>query len=226
MTEQASQSPSVLMFSGGRDSSIAALRLAQQGRPLVLATISASHLHGVDAVKRRLLELLPYVPEGTRWIRVSQPNTGAKFGGLFERTCLPCQHDYALSGAIIAHKIGADRLAFGYVTYQQDWPEQSPPATSALEAVLSKRGITLELPVYDLRSKEEAIGELARLGLSSESLEQKCSRQIFNVALSPTDLTKHVAKWAGELTATLARAEDIELVTLEDIQFSSLERAF
>ncbi len=124
MTREVDQGTPVLMFSGGRDSSIAAMRLAEQGKPLVLVTVSASHLHGVDSVKRRLKELASFVPEGTRWVRISQPNTGARFGGLFERTCLPCQHDYALAGAILARKLGLDRLAFGYVSYQQDWPEQ------------------------------------------------------------------------------------------------------
>lgn len=220
MTKAADRGTSVLMFSGGRDSSIAAMRLAKQGEPLVLVTVSASHLHGVDSVKRRLKELTPHVPVGTRWVRISQPETGAKFGGMFERTCLPCQHDYALSGAILARKLGIGRLAFGYVSYQQDWPEQSPVAIEALEAVLSDHRIGLELPVYDLRSKDEAIRELLELGLSSESLEQKCSRQIFNVALNSEDLADHVTKWARELAATLGRAAEIEITTLEDVELS------
>jgi predicted subunit of tRNA(5-methylaminomethyl-2-thiouridylate) methyltransferase len=63
----------VLMFSGGRDSSIAAVRLARAGRAPALVTISSDHLLGIGNVKRRLAELAVHLPAPTRWLRIKQP---------------------------------------------------------------------------------------------------------------------------------------------------------
>lgn len=214
----------MLMFSGGRDSSLAAMRMAATGAPLILVTISASHLHGVDAVKRRLDELGPHLHTGSRWMRITQPNTGNKFPGLYSRTCLPCQHDYAVSGAILANRFGCRDLAFGYAAYQKDWPEQSGLATAALRDVLWERGITLDLPVYDIATKDQAIEELEEYGLTPAALEQKCIRQLNNIALDQESLIAHVDKWKSELRDTLDRSTNFEFELLDD-EMVSLRRA-
>jgi PP-loop superfamily ATP-utilizing enzyme len=52
----------LLMFSGGRDSTLAAVRMTRRGSPLILVTVSSSHLVGIDRVRRRLGELARIIP--------------------------------------------------------------------------------------------------------------------------------------------------------------------
>lgn len=212
----------VLMFSGGRDSTLAALRLAASGRAITLVTISSNHLVGVVNVKRRLLELAQHLPGDTVWRRIQQPLSEAAFGAAFSKTCLPCQHDYALAGAVVARELGVGRLAMGYASYQNDWPEQTQLATTELSSVLAEFGIGLDLPVYDLTSKEAAVAELEENGLSTQSLEQKCIKQVFNVALSDNDLKIHVAHWANTLRKSL-NSSDIKVNILEEERLGCLE---
>lgn len=202
----------ILMFSGGRDSSLAALRLSDLGHPLTLVTVSANHLYGVDRVRERLAELGTKLPRDTHWMRIRQPRTGGEFGAAFGRTCLPCQHDYALAGALIAKQLGISRLAFGYASYQSTWPEQHPTATAALSAVLGEVGIRLELPVYDLASRQDAMTQLTAAGLNDGALEQKCSRQIFNLPLDDDALETHLGHWAQELRKSLTQTVEIDVL--------------
>lgn len=200
------------MFSGGRDSSLAALRLSALGQPLTLVTVSADHLFGFESVRQRLAELELKLPTATRWMRIRQPQTTGQFGATFGRTCLPCQHDYALAGALIAKQLGIPRLAFGYTSYQSTWPEQHPTATAALSDVLDEVGIRLELPVYDLMSRQDAMTKLTAAGLNDRALEQKCSRQIFNVPLDDVALESHLSHWAQELRKSLTQTVEMEVL--------------
>jgi hypothetical protein len=200
------------MFSGGRDSTLAALSLNKSGHSLILVTVSADHLFGFERVRQRLGELKTHLPADTRWMRIRQPKTSGHFGAAFGRTCLPCQHDYALAGALIAKQLELPRLAFGYASYQSSWPEQHPSATAALSSVLSEVGICLELPVYDLATRDDAKGRLVAAGLDDRALEQKCSRQVFNLPLNDDALESHLAYWARELRSSLSKTVEIEIL--------------
>ena len=221
-TNDTKEGGTVLMFSGGRDSTLAALRLAAIRRKITLVTVSSDHLLGVANVKRRLAELEQHLPAGTVWKRIQQPRSEATFGAAFSRTCLPCQHDYALAGAVIARELGLNRLAMGYASYQGDWPEQTPLATTELSSVLAEFGIELVLPVYDLDSKKEAIAGLEQHGLSSQSLEQKCIKQVLNIALNDDDLKVHVAHWIKTLRESLL-STNISVNILEEERVGCLE---
>jgi PP-loop superfamily ATP-utilizing enzyme len=58
----------ILMFSGGRDSTLAAIRLAQEWEKLVLVTVTTEHLVGLGSVIKRLEELKLHLPGNTEWI--------------------------------------------------------------------------------------------------------------------------------------------------------------
>lgn len=204
----------VLMFSGGRDSTLAAVRLYHDGYAPVLVTITSGHLTGLSRVEQRLRELSRVIPETTPWIVVRQPHDLKTDTSFYEQTCLPCHHAYVVASARIGQTFEARTLAFGYARYQGDWPEQSPIATESLRAVLRRHDIELLLPVYDIASKEEAISELLSLSLSTDSLEQKCSRQVTNVALSPEKLIQQVQLWEQAIEGSMAVAPQIP-ITIE-----------
>jgi hypothetical protein len=213
----------VLMFSGGRDSSLAALRLAASGPAPTLVTISSDHLFGLEAVRIRLRELRRFLPGSTRWLRIDQPRQLATDTSFYEQTCLSCHHAYVVAAAAVGRSLGATRLAFGYTGYQSDWPEQTPLATGRLGAVLADYGIRLELPVFDLTSREEVQAQLERAGLSPEALEQKCSRQVTNVKLDDVRLAAQIALWENAIRCSMDALDTIPMAIVEDTTLDRLD---
>lgn len=215
-TEDQNKNGAVLMFSGGRDSTLAALRLTEQKIDLTLVTVVAEHLIGFAAVRRRVDEIKGYLKPGTRWITASQLQCASDFR-LNPNTCLPCQRDYALIGASLAVGFGFSKLAFGYTKYQSDWPEQSAEAQVVLKKVLAEHGIELLLPVYDLESKDSAKQELAMRGLTADALEQKCIKQISNITLAPDLLAQELISWEIGLREKLRSPEKWHANIVEQI---------
>lgn len=207
---------SVLMFSGGRDSTLAALRLVKEGLRPTLVTISSNHLFGIEAVRARIDEMAVHLPVNTRWIRIEQPTNLATDTSFYKQTCLPCHHAYVVVAAAVARNVGARQLAFGYTRYQNNWPEQTPLAIASLRTVLSEYEIELQLPVADLASSEEAQAELTRAGLSTKSLEQKCSRQVTNVTLSPEALSAQISLWEAAIRRSMGSIDHIAGRILEE----------
>jgi hypothetical protein len=205
----------LLMFSGGRDSTLAAVRMARDSLSLALVTVSSSHLVGIERVKTRLTELAGRLDDSTPWLHVRQPTELRTDTSFYERTCLPCHHAYVVVSGALARSLGADTIAFGYTGYQRDWPEQTPFAVARLSSVLERHGVTLELPVYAIASKEAAAAELSGFGLSTEALEQKCLRQVTNVALKHDQLRSQVELWERAIDRSLARLNEIGLDILE-----------
>lgn len=215
----------VLMFSGGRDSSIAAVRLARAGHSPTLVTITSNHLLGIDKVKQRLAELAPHLTPATRWFRIAQPADLATDTSFYEQTCLPCHHAYVVVAAAIARSMNARRLAFGYTSYQSDWPEQTPLAIARLRAVLADYDIELDLPVADLSSRDEAEGALKALGLSPNSLEQKCNRQVTNVKLDEAKLGEQISLWEAAIRRSMDDLDRIPAAIIETATLGSLTGA-
>lgn len=212
----------VLMFSGGRDSTVAALRLHQRGYKLTLVTICSDHLYGMDAVRARLHELRRSLPLDTRWQLIRQPEELRTDTSFYEKTCLPCHHAYVVSAAAVTRSLRARAVAFGYARYQNTWPEQTPQAVARLRDTLGRHGIELLLPVYDLVSREEAQSELKRYQLSMAALEQKCMQQVDNVELPPDRLSLQIALWDRAINGSLSKLGLVELNTLESTTLATL----
>lgn len=204
------------MFSGGRDSTIAALRLNGEGSPLRLVTVSSGHLVGIERVRKRIRELQRFLPASTPWLQVRQPVDLRTDTSFYEMTCLPCHHSYVVVSGVLASLQKVDRLAFGYAKYQSDWPEQTPLAVERLARVLDRHGIRLELPAYDLPSREVAVSTLAQLGLTGESLEQKCIQQISNVSLPPDRLKQQVDLWERSIDESMSRLHEISIDIVDE----------
>ena len=100
--------PTVVMFSGGRDSTLAAMRLHLLGVPVTLVTVTSTHLVAIESVRRRLTELLQHLPGDTRWLLVQQPEELRTDTSFYEQTCLPCHHAYVVaSAALVAPPLSA-----------------------------------------------------------------------------------------------------------------------
>ena len=125
----------------------------------------------------------------------------------------------------MATRLGAQQLAFGYAGYQSEWPEQTAQATTRLRSVLVDRGIELLLPAYDIETKDAAVLELERYGLSTGALEQKCLQQQFNVALTASDLDREIAAWEQALSLTLSSLDDIHMRVIAEVAVSEVRDA-
>lgn len=212
----------VLMFSGGRDSSLAAVRLLKTGHIPALVTVTSDHLVGINNVHMRLRELKCILPADTTWTQVGQPRNLCSDKTFYSKTCLPCQQAYVVVAAKIAKSIGCRRIALGYTSYQSDWPEQTALAIDRLKSVLADFGIDVLLPVYDLMSKEAAVDELRRQGLSDASLEQKCLQQIWNVKLDQDLLSQQVAGWGSAICDSLTNLDAITVDTKQTLTLGDL----
>jgi hypothetical protein len=212
----------ILMFSGGRDSTLAALQLRESGYNPVLVTISSSHLTGRENVRRRVRELARHLSPETPWILIRQPDELKTDTSFYEQTCLPCHHAYVVAGAAVAAKAGLASLAFGYAAYQNTWPEQTPLAVVRLARVLARHGTELILPVYNLASRDEAIAQLEAKGLSAGALEQKCIRQITNVELEPHRLRQQIDFWEKAIDTSIRVVDTIKIQVLEALNLGSV----
>jgi hypothetical protein len=208
------------MFSGGRDSTLSAVRLARQGHEVILVTVTSAHLVGIAAVRKRLVELKSLLPDATKWVQVRQPEIPT--GALLAQTCLPCHRSYAAVGGAVAHQHGSEALAFGYTQYQADWAEQTPYAVERLREALVRGGLRLLTPVYDVASKDCAIRELRTLGLSASALEQKCLQQQFNLSLPPKQLRQEIDHWAKALELALSTIRYDPSLLMADLRLADL----
>lgn len=173
----------------------------------------------------RLQELSTILPGDVRWLRIAQPSDLATDTSFYERTCLPCHHAYVVVAAAVARSLGSSRLAFGYAGYQSDWPEQTPLATARLAATLTDFGISLELPVSNLASRESAIEELRRHGLSTAALEQKCTRQVTNVALDADRLGVQIDLWEKAIRRSMQEIDRIPAAIIEEATLADFTRS-
>lgn len=197
------------MFSGGRDSTLAALLLAQQKNVVTLVTVTSPHLLGLQKVEKRVEEIWKFLPPGSSWRTVEQ-DSSISSPQLASNTCLPCQRDYVSAGIALALQHDIKQLALGYTNYQSDWPEQTHQAIAILSKITVDLGIELLLPVQKLSSKDEAQSLLNQLGVSHESLEQKCLKQINNVKLDENILIRQLDAWDSGIREKISRNPSLE----------------
>ncbi len=137
----------VLMFSGGRDSSIAALRLVKRYSKVILVTVTSDHLFGIETVYQRLSEIKRFMPESAEWYCVKQPASLLTDVTFYAPTCLPCHHSYVVLGSLLAEQNNIKDIAFAYAGYQAAWPEQTSYSIKRLKGLLNDFGFNLILPV-------------------------------------------------------------------------------
>jgi len=212
----------VLLFSGGRDSSVAALRLSREYSHLKLVTVSTEHLFGMNHVICRLGELKRHLDPATRWYHFlfeGQTETG------FEllMTCLPCHSVYLLAGLTVAADTRITDIAFGYTQYQSSWAEQSVPGRIVISEIMAQFGCRAIFPVSDVMSKEQAMAELRAHSVTELALEQKCLRQQGNKESDRSSLTTEIARWGGWLRTALKAELAPRLQLVRSLALSEIE---
>ena len=175
----------VLLFSGGRDSSLATIRLIEMGYNIHLLTFDNGATEDIARSNLRLSEFNYKIKENiiTRKIINSkelfkkialinlEKDIASYKTNLICMGCKMAMHTISLNYCL-KNKINV--IADGYTYYQKDWPEQMPGAIEEIKNFHKKYGVNYINPVYDIKSKEIAKEKLAYYKLSVDSLEGKC----------------------------------------------------
>jgi tRNA(Ile)-lysidine synthase TilS/MesJ len=166
-----------LLFSGGVDSTYAAVVLARSCRRVHLLTFQNGHGHyGFRRVKRRHKELesrfpgsfepnLQSIKDLFKQTVVDQlPEDHERYGSAFV-WCLGCK--LSMHAAAIKHclRTGLTHIADGSAGDTAEMVEQMPVSVAAIQRLYQDHGIEFSVPVYDVPRDEKRV-ELKRLGFN------------------------------------------------------------
>jgi predicted subunit of tRNA(5-methylaminomethyl-2-thiouridylate) methyltransferase len=174
-----------LLFSGGRDSSLACAMLAKKGYKIHLLTFNNGTIINLDLAEQRFNELEKRF-SGTIIAREVIPSYGLfkeialipieKDFKKYETNllCMGCKLAMHVLSLIYCLENKIQIIADGYTEYQRTWIEQMPEAIHAVRKFHEEYKVKYVNPVYDQNSKEQVKKKLFSLGLSTKSLEGSC----------------------------------------------------
>lgn len=171
-----------VLFSGGRDSSLAACLLAASGSEVLLLTGRSGTEAGGELTEIRTRELIEAL--GSKILAHEYLNTRASFR---EIAISQIEHDFRKYGknlillgatlALLTEAVvfclnrGIHRIATGVVGYQGGYGEQRPCATDQFRRFLARYDIEYVTPVFDYASEDDVKYDLASFGVTTKSLE-------------------------------------------------------
>lgn len=171
-----------VMFSGGRDSTLAAAYYAERGCAVHLLTFENGSHQAIEIVRSRVKELRSRWPEEVRIWNILSCSKALRDIALMTLTA-----DVRLYGeqlvclgsafAMVARSIdycvsrSVPTLAVGYAAYQRHYPEQSPAAIQFFAAFAKEYHVDFRCPGQSRETEEEAKVMLDALGLSPKALE-------------------------------------------------------
>lgn len=174
--------PQLVMYSGGRDSTLTAGVLMLQHIPVYLFSAnSGCSLHreplqlGVEALRKRFGDLVvahkvedisgTFREIALKNIETDIPKYRKNLILLGEKFAI---HVHAID---LCKRLGMTVVNDGVNKYQSDYPEQRLVAVEFLRDFMSSYGIDYRSPIYDYGGKLEVKYRLLQLGLSTKSLE-------------------------------------------------------
>jgi 7-cyano-7-deazaguanine synthase in queuosine biosynthesis len=178
------QADVAIMFSGGRDSSLAAVRYCMSGKRVRLLRFATglgipSELPKIREQELRtifpgqVLEDTPIIPVHGIVRRLALATIEMDFQSFAGKNLVLLGEKLALHCASVIYclreAIGV--LADGSSGYQKELPEQRPIAIDFFHEISTEFGIKYETPVLECLSVQEVRFELLEAGLSTKSLE-------------------------------------------------------
>jgi 7-cyano-7-deazaguanine synthase in queuosine biosynthesis len=180
--ESHQRSEVVVLFSGGRDSSLAACLMANQNKKVHLLTCN----NGIsikpelaDVRFRELQEAFPaeivartIVPSYGLFRRVALVDIEQDFHQ-FKKNLILLGYQLAAhtEGILYCQRNDIKVLVSGFTRYESHYAEQLPEAIKALSVFASEYGVEYMVPVYECTSADEVKYKLLDFGISTKSLE-------------------------------------------------------
>ena len=171
-----------ILFSGGRDSTLAAAYYAEHRCRVHLLTFENFCQHATDITATRVTELRHRWPQQIDgWSQLSA-NKLLRDIALIELVtdidryhcnlvCLGTAFAMTTSAVDYCAARSIPVLATGYSGYQAHFPEQSPSAIEFWQKFAERHGISFQCPMTKLRNEQQARDLLESFGLSSKALE-------------------------------------------------------
>lgn len=183
----------LVMFSGGKDSFLAAIREIAAGRRVVLVSFDSGHLvaHAylrlcADRLSRRYgaeraeylgcYNTTPTVSVLTQyWTHSTQAAVAAEYPDLTncQVACLHCQVAMWVAAVALAEARGVRRVAAGYKA-SDEFCTGRPFFVDAMRDLAAARGIDAAFPVWDVGDDYERDCEIALHGFQPVRCEPKC----------------------------------------------------
>jgi predicted subunit of tRNA(5-methylaminomethyl-2-thiouridylate) methyltransferase len=182
-SELAAEQAQLVMFTGGRDSTLAAATLLLRGIPVHLFTANSGCSLHRDILDYRVNELRARF--GDLIVTHVKRDISGAFRSIaiesIESDILRFQKNLVLLGekiAIHAHVIdycarsGITIINDGVTRYQQEFPEQRSIAREYFRVFIAEYGIEYRSPIYEIATSADVVKyKLLALGLSTKSLE-------------------------------------------------------
>lgn len=182
-TADNSQSDVAILFSGGRDSTLAAIKAHRQGRYLHLLSFESGLGYAGSALRSVRLREMQECWSDQAFVHRTVPTYGLTRQVCFvdivsdileDRIQLILLGEFLAmlaAGIYYCKEYALDKLAFGAVRYQSALAEQQPRAIQCFRDICGRYEITFETPVYDVDSETYVKMELMDAGFSTKSLE-------------------------------------------------------
>jgi 7-cyano-7-deazaguanine synthase in queuosine biosynthesis len=177
------QGATLVLFSGGRDSSLAACLEANAGRDLLLMTAKTGATIATDVVSSRVEEIRSAFPSvSIEWYqphsagifrRIAIANIESDFAK-YKTNLILLGHQMAIQceGIAVALKRGIKRVISGFSGYQADeYMEQMPVAISISKRLFKAYDLTFETPIVKYDSLDQVKFQLLDFGVTTKSLE-------------------------------------------------------
>lgn len=212
----------VLLFSGGRDSSLVAASFCKAfpGGQLHLLLIDNGLLSRLDAAKRQatlLQNLFPMTDIKFEMKRVSQmmrqvgmqqvEKDFTEHGFHTLLICLSCKLIMICSAMRYAKELEIPLIIDGYANRQRGFPEQTEEFMSVARNLYKEAGLIYLSPLYDFLVNKDLVNKvLGELGIYIPKQEPICMwADAFSVA-EPEEISRYIQK-----TLTLIRQTDVIL---------------
>jgi hypothetical protein len=194
-----------LLFSGGRDSSLTFVRLAQKGYKVHLLTFDNGAMARLDLSGFRMRELRRLFPDAiVCWKTIPVHGLFKRLALLFiekdmrnyetNLICMGCKLAMHTRALIYCIENDIKYLADGYASHQRNWIEQMPEAIAPVRELHKEFGVEYVNPIYAYDDESLIASELYDLGMSTKSLEGTC---LFGGTYSIPSST-HVTSYVSE----------------------------
>ena len=197
------QPKTLLLQSGGIDSTAAALNLLGAGHKVVALTLAKNAAEHTHLPRIRALEIRSKyklyawgMADISAWDASLDKHVESTVNDPVPVSCLTCILAKITAAVPYCHKHELSTMALGYTDYQSSWAEQTSHAINQQREELAQLGISLLLPSSHYKAKDEVVTDLIAREMNPSSLENPCCIGHIGTQTTPPHLILQVVTTA------------------------------